>query len=67
MIAIENDINCGGLDNMTEGVCIIKTRELSGASCNKMGFEMVNGATKKVFSPKNPFGTYNIFVGRMWN
>ena len=62
----EHNTNSSSLNNRTESVSVIKTRNLSIAFGHKTNLEALNGPIK-LFCPEHPFGTNNICVVRSRN
>lgn len=56
--------NSSSLDNRAESVSVVKTKYLRVTFGDKTGLESFNGAIRKIFSPKHPFGADNVGVGR---
>lgn len=58
----KHNMDIGGLDNRTKGVSVVKAKYMRVAFDNEASFETLNGAIKKIFSPKNLFRAHNVGV-----
>ena len=63
----KDNTNSGSLDDRAKSVNVVKTRYLCIAFGNKASFEMLDRSIRQILSPKHPFGTHNVGVGRPRN
>lgn len=63
----ENKANCGGLDNQTKGIFIVKTFKLMKALCDEPSFLTLERSISTLFGKKHPFATNNIGARRRRN